>query len=37
MHDMGGMWGMGIIGVLFAVVLVLGIAVLLKYLLGGPR
>jgi hypothetical protein len=35
MTDMSGMgWGMGLIGVLVVVVLVLGIAALVKYLRG---
>lgn len=33
MHSMGGMmWGMGIIGILIAILLILGIAALVKYL-----
>ena len=33
MHDMmGGMWGMGLIGLLLVVVLILAAAALLKYL-----
>jgi hypothetical protein len=36
---MGGgmMWGMGIVWVLLTIILVLGIAALLKYIFGGRR
>jgi len=41
MHDiMGGgamMWGMGLLWLLLLVLLVLGIAALIKYLFGGSR
>lgn len=40
MHDvMGGvmMWGMGLLWLLLLVLLVLGIAALIKYLFGGRR
>lgn len=35
MYSMGGMmWGMGIIGILITILLILGIAALVKYLFG---
>lgn len=41
MHDMMGggaiMWGMGLLWLLLFVLLVLGIAALIKYLFGGSR
>lgn len=41
MHDMMGggamMWGMGLLWLLLLVLLVLGIAALIKYLFGGSR
>ena len=41
MHDMMGgggmMWGMGLLWILLLVLLVLGIAALIKYLFGGSR
>jgi hypothetical protein len=38
MNGMEGLgWGMGIIGLLVLVLLVFGIAALLKYLMSGPR
>lgn len=33
----GMMWGMGILGILFAILLILGIAALGKYLFAGKR
>jgi len=33
----GTMWGMGILGILLAIVLILAIAALVKYLLSGRR
>jgi len=38
MDCMGGMmWGMGLLGLLVVVLLVLGVAALIKYLFGGKR
>lgn len=38
MTSMGGMgWGMGLIGLLAVVVLILGIAALVKYLMSGRK
>jgi len=38
MDHMGGMmWGMGILGLLIAILLILGIAALVKYLFVGKR
>jgi len=38
MNDMGGMmWGMGLLGILVFILLVLGIAALIKYLFYIPR
>ena len=36
-HMMGGMFAMGIIGILLVIFLILGIAALIKYLFGGRR
>jgi hypothetical protein len=35
--DAGGMWGMGLIGILLLLLLTLSIAALIKYLFGGAR
>lgn len=36
-HMMGGMITMGVIGILLVILLILGIAALIKYLSGGKR
>jgi hypothetical protein len=38
MNGMGSMgWGMGLLGLLILILLVLGIAALVKYLMSGPK